>query len=863
MKRVLLILLPPLVFLSLVAIGLKYWALPEAESWALGNLKAYSEKNLPVIIEAESLKFHLLRPSVAAEKITITSKDSIKEITDKVSIESVKINLDLFQLLTGRLHVSALLVDSPNAVVNLDPILEKPGKAAALPLDQMFELLEKVPVERIFLHNVHSHLVSKRHNTSADIQGADLLIGNHQKKLSLRIDVPRIGLMIQGQGPLQARVDLSAMLARDQLQLLRAGVRFENSEVVVRGDFPHFQQITIHPEANLEASGELKLQELFQQLRPLLASYKLPAIQGDATINLKIGIQGLDHLSGTMNVKTKDVSVAAFALGNASVQGVFKGNNVSFSEAEIVHPAGKALLTNTDFQLDENLNFKTHVKVSELDVQKLLVSLNLTEIPVWLQLQGEMPCRGNFKMPLKINCEATLRGQNALVQSTYKDPKSVIVDIAEMTAKGTTEITDKSVSYKATLTLGKDAGESSGVIEYAKGFDIKYSSPQVDFESVRNLANLKFKGVTSLEGGTRGDSHAATFDMKLKTQNFTFENYYFGQMNGVMNYKKGHLYIDDIAGLLPKSSYQGNVDVDFHDSKISGKIKAPTLELSDLVKVFEGQYLFPLDLRGGGAADISFAGPLNFWKMSYQLDSKFRLGQLAGESFDELTLQVQSTDGNMQIQKATLKKTTGNITVVGGINPQQEMNVKIDGRNFRLDESDSVNKISSNIFGVLNFTSQIRGKVLEPEVTLRGSVTETVLDEQEIPSSFFDLKIRRTVMEGNANFFGHRIQADWLIPFNNTPMRLRLKTVDWNYASMFSILGGNSLQNEYDSSLTADIDLRSDSGQWQKATGSVAIKNLFLKRGNLSFRNPEPIQVKMDDGRIRIQNFNLEGPQNS
>ncbi|MBC7371304.1 MAG: translocation/assembly module TamB domain-containing protein, partial [Bdellovibrionaceae bacterium] len=46
-------------------------------------------------------------------------------------------------------------------------------------------------------------------------------------------------------------------------------------------------------------------------------------------------------------------------------------------------------------------------------------------------------------------------------------------------------------------------------------------------------------------------------------------------------------------------------------------------------------------------------------------------------------------------------------------------------------------------------------------------------------------------------------------------------------------------------------------------TGSVAIKNLFLKRGNLSFRNPEPIQVKMDDGRIRIQNFNLEGPQNS
>src|SRR5207253_6672537 len=98
------------------------------------------------------------------------------------------------------------------------------------------------------------------------------------------------------------------------------------------------------------------------------------------------------------------------------------------------------------------------------------------------------------------------------------------------------------------------------------------------------------------------------------------------------------------------------------------------------------------------------------------------------------------------------------------------------------------------------------------------------------------------------------------LPFNNTPMRLRLKTVDWNYASLLSILSGNTYQNEYDSSLTADVDLQSESGQWQKASGLIQIKNLFLKRGNLSFRNPDPIQVKLDTGKIRIQNFNLEGP---
>jgi translocation and assembly module TamB len=153
--------------------------------------------------------------------------------------------------------------------------------------------------------------------------------------------------------------------------------------------------------------------------------------------------------------------------------------------------------------------------------------------------------------------------------------------------------------------------------------------------------------------------------------------------------------------------------------------------------------------------------------------------------------------------------------------------------------------------------------VTEPDFAMRGSVTETVLDEQEIPSSFFDFKVKKNLMEGNANLFGHRIQADWLLPFNNSPLRLRVKTVDWNYAAILGILGGTAFQNEYDSNLTADIDLHSETGQWQKVTGLVQIKNLFLKRGPLSFRNPDPIQIKLDNGKVKIQNFALEGPQNN
>ncbi|MGZ3746380.1 MAG: translocation/assembly module TamB domain-containing protein [Pseudobdellovibrionaceae bacterium] len=876
MKRVLVILLPPLIFLIVAAGALKYWALPFAETWALQKVKSYSEANLPVVLQAENLQFHLLKPSASIEKVILIPKKPLQKFTDRVSIESLKVHLDFFQLLAGRVQISAILVDSPTSHIQLDPLLENPTKPEPLPLNLLFEWLEKIPVERIFVHNLQLELQSKKYKSSARLQGADLLLGNHQNSLTGRLDIPLLSLGVFDHPPVEIRFDMAAALGRDTLRITQASVRSGESEVIAKGEFPKFSQVLLHPMAELEARGNLKFQEIMQQMRSIFPEYKLPLLNGEAITKMNIKLNGnlQDNLNsplpitGKLDLKTKNVSWGSFTLGNASIQGLINGHDITFPEIQINHPAGNAHLLNTDIQLNDKLEFKTQVKVSNLDLQKLFLSLNLKSIPVWVNLQGELPCQGQIEPPLKITCDgAVLTAENLKVTSEYHNPKSVIVDIAKLGAKGQAEITEKAVSYKAQLTLGagvgEDVGESSGTVDFRRGFKINYSSPKVNFSNIRNLANLKFKGYGSLEGSTMGDSHAAVFDMNLKMQDFSFEDYYLGQLNGLLAYDSGHLLLKDLTGFLPKSSYQGSMDVNLQDSKIVGRIKAPTLDLADLVKVFSNQYQFPLSVKGAGGADLAFSGPLDFWKMSYQLDSKFKSGQLAGETFDEMIFNVQSTQGNLQIQKATLKKNQANIIATGGISPQKDLNLKIDGRNFRLDESDFISKISTNIFGILNFTSQLRGKVTEPDISLRGSITETVFDEQETPSSFFDLKIRKTLMEGNANLFGHRIQADWLLPFNNTPLRLRLKTVDWNYSSLLSILSGNTSQNEYDSSLTTDVDLKSESGQWQKVSGLIQIKNLFLKRGPLSFHNPDPIQIKIDTGKIRIENFNLEGPQNS
>lgn len=863
MKRVLRILAPPLVLLGLIAVGLKFWAIPAAEIWALENLKTYSEQNLPVRIEAQNIKISLLKTSASIEKITITGKGELQEILAPSTVESLKISLDFFQLLTGRLQISALLFDSPKVQVHVDPLLKGDAKPETLPLNQLFEYAEKIPVERIYLQNVALVLDSKRHDAKATIDGGDLLLTNHQNSIAGRVDVPHLAMSLPSGGTVQARMDLSAVLGRDYLKILRAGARYGRSELIVQGDFTKFSNVLIHPVGHIEASADLRFEEILQQLRPLLPNAKLPQIRGSALGKLDVKVDGKRNITGTANVDTKDVAMNQFSLGNASLHGVFKEDTLNFSEIEINHPAGQAQLMHTTLNLDKEFSFKSEAKVAALDLQKLFVSLNLKDIPVWMQLQADLPCHGQLKPEFKLTCEGDVSAENILVTSDHKNLKAVIVEVPKLSAKGRTEITASTVTYEAALQLGSNVGKTSGVVNFAKGFEVSYSSPRLDFANLKNLGNLKFHGFGSLEGTTKGDSHAATFAMNLKLQDFLFEDYFLGQLNTTLSYKQGHLFLNDIAGTLPKSRYQGHIDVNFHEPSITGAITAPTLEMADLVSIFEKHYSFPLEVAASGSAEMKFSGPLNFWKMSYQLDSHFKAGKIAGEAFDDLTFNVVSDQGLVQIQKAVLKKSAGLVTATGGLARDQDMNIKIEGRNFRLDESDFITSISSNIFGILNFTSQIRGKVTEPDFAMRGSVTETVLDEQEIPSSFFDFKVKKNLMEGNANLFGHRIQADWLLPFNNSPLRLRVKTVDWNYAAILGILGGTAFQNEYDSNLTADIDLHSETGQWQKVTGLVQIKNLFLKRGPLSFRNPDPIQIKLDNGKVKIQNFALEGPQNN
>src|SRR5690606_28856457 len=125
-----------------------------------------------------------------------------------------------------------------------------------------------------------------------------------------------------------------------------------------------------------------------------------------------------------------------------------------------------------------------------------------------------------------------------------------------------------------------------------------------DFATAKELVGLDFKGVARLEGSTQGNSDAATLEIKMRVKDFSLEDFYLGEINGLLRYAKGHLYLSDIAGKLPKTTYTGDLDIDLIKDRLSGWVDFPQTDLSDVRRIFQDFYLFPLDIQGPGRGRV-------------------------------------------------------------------------------------------------------------------------------------------------------------------------------------------------------------------------------------------------------------------
>lgn len=865
MRRVFWILIFPLASLLLIWAMTSLLIAPQIEKWALHEIESFSHEKVPFTVKAGAFQIRLLRPSVALNDVEITPKGELAESLKMVKARRVRIFVDFFQLLSGKLALSAVVIRAPVVEINLDPLMKNQGPPQSLPLNDLFNQLEQLPLKRVLLQNLNLRLSSEKQKFSVVVNQGGLMLTNQEQGLIAKTEVPEVQIDFAKWGQFKGALNSHLLLNRQSLRILQLNTRLDNSEIQANGELTQFSEILKKPSGVLNIYSHIDLTDLYRQIHELRSDLKIPVVSGQVKTNLQTRFNGTSDFSGKADIDTVDLSVGELSLGNAKVLGNFKNHLINLSEISLKHPAGEALLTRAQIELANAFAFQARMNVKSLDLQKLFQTLHLVKIPVGVQLKGDVPCTGQFYPSFLLECEnVTLNGQDLWVKSENKPTGTAIVNIDQLSAQGKVHVTPKMVSYDAKLNIGQDTGNTNGVIDFSKGFKINFKTEKLDFANVRNLANLEFKGSTSIEGSTEGNASTARFDMNLNVRNFIFEKYSLGNIISTLKLRSGHLLFDDLAGAIGRTQFIGRLDLNLNDKAIDGELSVPTAELADVAQVFSEIFQPPVTVSGNGSAKARFSGPLNFWKMNYSLDSAFRNVVIGNEDFDQLNFDVTAQQGDISTKNVKLTKGSSSLRVQGGINSQQVMDLVADGKNWRLEESNSVRAINTNITGNLNYSAELKSSVRTPQLTIKGAVTDTSLEEQDIPNSNFIFRINKDHVGGQLSLFGESVQGSFELPFTkgNTPLSVKMKTTSWNYSNLLALVGGANLASEYESSLSSTVDLHSPNGDIFKASGKIHLETVQLKRGPLSFVNEKPVDIIVQDGVVSLNNFTLNGPEN-
>lgn len=860
MKRIFWILATPALILLVLGIIVNFLIFPKISDLAM----AYAQENLRTLgleLSVGRTRLKLQRLSVYISDIVI--QGSMPGLQKEITVEQIQVRVDPLGLLLGQLRLSAILLDGLQVHLDMDELTKNPSPPQKLPLEEIFQWKDRLPIELVALRRAQIFLTSKKSDIDAQLKPVDALLTNLPQRLMLRVYAPGISLFSSKfKEPAGLSLEALASLEKDKLVVQSAQVMTLGQTINLKGTITNPENLLLKPKGQAEIKISSDLIPLSEKLRGFQKN--LPPMKGQISLESNLEFHGKDDFSGEARLKTRDIEIDKFQVGDLETVAKLAGQQLRLDEIVVFHPSGRALLSKNILNLNAPYGFSSQLSVKEMDLQKLFVGLNLPGIPVWLNLAGELLCEGQIN-DFDLACQGEVDGKNLLVRSGVKSSDTTIVELEKGRVTGTLKMDLEKVQLKTVLQVGNTQGIVDGEVFFKSGFDFRFKTDSFDFKNIKNLAQLRFEGQGKLEGFTRGDSNAAVLHIDNKVQGFVFEDFFLGNLDSQLRYEKGHLLLEKINGTLPHTLYSGNVDVDLNHSRLSGDFHFPKTDLMDIVKIFERIYHFPIDLRAEGGGEVKFSGPFDFWKMSYTIDSRFKNGQLHTESFSALDFKVKSEEGLVQTQQVELRKNNSLVKVTGDIQPTKQSRLSIDGSNWRLEESELVNKIKNNLLGALNFNAQLTGPITSPELHAKGHLAELIVDEQEIPSSYFQFRLNNQVLEGESNLFGNKIQSDIRLPLGDAKgaLKIRAKTVDWNFAAVLGLLGAPQLQEEYEAQMTAEVDLQSETGDWTAMSGSVLIKTFFLKRGILSVKNEETVEVRMNKGLTSIKKFSLVGPGTS
>lgn len=851
----------PILAVVSIALTLKFVVQEGLEIWGLAQIQGAVSEHSPVEMACDNLDISWIPVKASLKNVRVRAKNPEALGFTMARAGLVEARLDFLQLLTGRLALSVVLLEDVSADVDLDPHLQGSGPTPEIPWDQIFQIADQLPVRSLAVRNVNLGLHSKKTDFDVDIK--DLAA-----RVTLRSN--RISMELQSAESTARFRDLSspwtlgaqALITPTEIEITQFRLVADRQNIDASGMLTDTRELLRAPKGQLQIDSKLSLPEIRAALPP---AFGVPDLLGEVDLGASLELRGTKLPIGHFKLSTRGVFIHESEIGAVEAQGKFDGRSLELPSLVITQTAGRAELIGGRAEFAETnpldaVVVKGKVKTQDLSLHKLLKGIGVGELPLEVLIGGELDCGGPALPKPLIVCVGTASGRDLQVDIEEKGKVQPLVKLKEFTADGGVQITDESVTYQAKAKVGQDTGTSSGLISFAQGFVIQYDTQAVRLDHVKEIAGLKIEGLAGISGSTRGDSNAATFEMKVRGRDLYFEDFFLGDAEGKIRYEKGKLFFEDLQGRIAESPYRADIEANLVKGRLKVSGDSPQLRIEDLFSVFPRIFTVPVSLTGNAAVHAEVEGPFQLGKLSYHLQAKIPHLAAAGEIFKDGEIEIRSIDGEVKSEKAFFRKGSQTITARGEGHPNGQVDISIVGNQLLMEESELVTSLGANISGFMDLGVQITGFILDPEVNIQTQLGQMIIEDQEFPPSAASMMLNRRKLEGSVRLFAGRLYGDVTLPMeDNQPFRVKLQASDWNFATLATLIGGGPLLSEYESSLSGDLSLTSDRGGFFAATGQGTIQSFSLRRGTQVLANRLPMRFNMQNGVASFENFRVEG----
>ena len=211
---------------------------------------------------------------------------------------------------------------------------------------------------------------------------------------------------------------------------------------------------------------------------------------------------------------------------------------------------------------------------------------------------------------------------------------------------------------------------------------------------------------------------------------------------------------------------------------------------------------------------------------------------------------------DLQLSRVLLMKKSGGLEMQAHL-VKDAVNLKFFSRGLLIEEFSLLGKapLGGELTGEVEFDRSAKNK----SFTGKGAfgVSRTVFRGQTLPDSRLRLSSEGDNMEFMGSVLGERLKGRFTRNGKNSELMLYFDAFD--FMPLVALWLGRDIPNLTDLTATGDLSLKGNFAEWDTIRGSGAIGKINFGLKGTPMTNHEPISVKVDNGAVVVNHFQLVG----